>query len=250
MSFELGLLAANPPPVIPNYGGPPGGSHGCIARNGTFCWDWVKGHWGDVLQPRLLEHLELTVIAVGIGFAIAFAAALLAHRNRWFETPFGVFSALLYTIPSLALFQLLVPFTGLTIVTIEIGLVGYTLLILFRNILEGLRSVPRDVLEAAQGMGLTRRQILLRIELPLALPAISAGVRIAVVTTISLATVAAYITPLGLGQPIFYGLATDFTTEFVATAALAIAVAIVADGLLVLTQRMLTPWTRAQRRTA
>ena len=85
MSFELGPLAAGPPPpVIPNYGGPPGGSHGCIARNGTFCWDWVKGHWGDILQPRLLEHLELTVIAVGIGFAIAIAAALLAHRRQWF----------------------------------------------------------------------------------------------------------------------------------------------------------------------
>src|SRR5207244_611732 len=150
--------------------------------NGTFCWDWVHGHWGDILQPRLLEHLELTVIAVGIGFAIAFSAALLAHRRRWFETPFSTFSAFLYTIPSLALFQLLVPFTGLTKVTIEIGLVGYTLLILFRNILEGLRSVPRDVLEAAHGMGLTGRQILLRIELPLAFPAISAGVRIAVVT--------------------------------------------------------------------
>ena len=247
MSFVVVPLAAAPPPVIPNYGGPPGGSHGCIARNGTFCWDWVKGHWGDVLQPRLIEHLELTVIAVGIGFAIAFAAALFAHRRRWFETPFSTF---LYTIPSLALFQLLVPFTGLTVVTIEIGLVGYTLLILFRNILEGLRCVPRDVLEAAHGMGLTGRQILLRIELPLALPAISAGVRIAVVTTISLATVAAYITPLGLGQPIFYGLATDFTTEFVATAGLAIALAIVADGLLVLTQRLLTPWARARRRMA
>ncbi len=241
-------LAAGKPPVIPNFGGPPGGSRGCIAQNGTFCWDWVKGHWGDILQPRLVEHLELTAIAVGIGFAIAFSAALLAHRKGWFETPFGTFSAFLYTIPSLALFQLLVPFTGLTVLTIEIGLVGYTLLILFRNILTGLRGVPRDVLEAAQGMGLTPRQILLRIELPLALPAISAGVRIAVVTTISLATVAAYITPLGLGQPIFYGLQTDFTTEFVATGALAIAFAIAADGVLVVAQRALTPWARARRR--
>ena len=99
----IAAVAASTPPVIPNYGGPPGGKHGCIAQNGTFCWDWVKGHWGDILQPRLLEHLELTAIAVGIGFAIAFAAALLAHRRRWFETPFGAFSAFLYTIPSLAL---------------------------------------------------------------------------------------------------------------------------------------------------
>jgi osmoprotectant transport system permease protein len=242
-------VAASTPPVIPNYGGPPGGKHGCIAQNGTFCWDWVKGHWGDILQPRLLEHLELTAIAVGIGFAIAFAAALLAHRRRWFETPFGAFSAFLYTIPSLALFQLLVPFTGLTMLTIEIGLVGYTLLILFRNILAGLRGVPEEVLEAAQGMGLTRLQVLLRVELPLALPAISAGIRIAVVTTISLATVAAYITPLGLGQPIFNGLQTDFTTEFVATGALAVALAICADSALVAAQWAFTPWVRARRTT-
>ena len=241
--------AGSAPPVIPNYGGPPGGSQGCIAQNGTFCWDWVKGHWGDILQPRLLEHLEMTAIAVGIGFAIAFAAALLAHRKDWFEAPFGVFSAFLYTIPSLALFQLLVPFTGLTMLTIEIGLVGYTLLILFRNILAGLQGVPEEVLEAARGMGLTGRQVLFRVEFPLALPAISAGVRIAVVTTISLATVAAYITPLGLGQPIFNGLQTDFTTEFVATGALAVALAIGADSALVAAQWALTPWVRARRAT-
>jgi osmoprotectant transport system permease protein len=240
---------ASAPPVIPNYGGPPGGAHGCIAQNETFCWDWVKGHWGDILQPRLLEHLEMTAIAVGIGFAIAFAAALLAHRKRWFETPFGVFSAFLYTIPSLALFQLLVPFTGLTMLTIEIGLVGYTLLILFRNILAGLHGVPEEVLEAARGMGLTPRQVLLRVELPLAFPAISAGIRIAVVTTISLATVAAYITPLGLGQPIFNGLQTDFTTEFVATGALAVALAVGADSALVALQWAFTPWARARRTT-
>ena len=241
--------AASAPPVIPSYGGPQGGAHGCIAQNGTFCWDWVKGHWGDILQPRLLEHLEMTAIAVGIGFAIAFAAALLAYRRSWFETPFGVFSAFLYTIPSLALFQLLVPFTGLTMLTIEIGLVGYTLLILFRNILAGLHGVPEEVLEAARGMGLTPRQVLVRIELPLAFPAISAGIRIAVVTTISLATVAAYITPLGLGQPIFNGLQTDFTTEFVATGALAVALAVGADSALVAAQWAFTPWARAGRTT-
>jgi osmoprotectant transport system permease protein len=233
--------------VIPNFGGPPGGAHGCIAQNGTFCWDWVTAHWGDTLQPHLLEHLKMTAIAVGIGFVIALAAALVAHRMHWLETPFGAFSALLYTIPSLALFQLLVPFTGLTLTTIEIGLVGYTLLILFRNILAGLRSVPEEVLEAGRGMGLTRRQVLMRIELPLALPSMMAGIRIAVVTTISLATVAAYITPLGLGAPIFYGLQTDFTTEFVATGALAVLLAITADIVLVVAQRLLTPWARARR---
>ena len=200
-----------------------------------------------VTQSHLLEHLKMTAIAVGIGFVIALAAALVAHRMNWFETPFSAFSALLYTIPSLALFQLLVPFTGLTLLTIEIGLVGYTLLILFRNILTGLRSVPEEVLEAGRGMGLTRRQLLTRIELPLAMPAVMAGIRIAVVTTISLATVAAYITPLGLGAPIFYGLQTNFTTEFVATGALAVLLAVTADIALVLIQRVLTPWSRARR---
>jgi osmoprotectant transport system permease protein len=241
------MIASPPPPVIPNFGGPPGGKHGCIAQNGTFCWDWVTAHWSDILQPHLVEHLKLTAIAVGIGLAIAFAAALLAHRLRWFESPFGAFAALLYTIPSLALFQLLVPFTGLTRTTIEIGLVGYTLLILFRNILAGLRDVPEDVLEAGRGMGLTRGQVLVRIELPLALPAIMAGIRIAVVTTISLATVAAYITPLGLGAPIFNGLDTDFTTEFVVAGALAVLLAVTADLVLVAVQRLLTPWARARR---
>ena len=184
----IAAVAASTPPVIPNYGGPPGGKHGCIAQNGTFCWDWVKGHWGDILQPRLLEHLELTAIAVGIGFAIAFAAALLAHRKRWFETPFGAFSAFLYTIPSLALFQLLVPFTGLTMLTIEIGLVGYTLLVLLRNLLAGLDAVPEDVRDAAVGMGFNRWRLFSRVELPLALPALFAGIRVATVTTIGLVT--------------------------------------------------------------
>jgi osmoprotectant transport system permease protein len=234
-------------PVIPNFGGPSGGAHGCIARNGFFCWDWVREHWGDTLQPGLVQHVYLTAIAVGLGSVIAFAAALVAHRQGWFETPFSLFSAFLYTIPSLALFQLLVPFTGIGMLTIECGLVGYTLLILFRNTLTGLRQVPRDALEAAEGMGLTRRQILARVQLPLALPAIAAGVRIAVITTISLATVGAYITPLGLGHLIFYGLQSSFNTEFMAAGALAVVFALTADGLLVLTQRALTPWVRARR---
>jgi osmoprotectant transport system permease protein len=245
---HLFLAAGSPGKVIiPNFGGPPGGKHGCIARNGLFCWQWVQDHWGDTLQPALLQHLKLTVIAVAIGFAIAFSGALIAHRQHWFETPFGLLSAFLYTIPSLALFQLLVPFTGLSVTTIEIGLVGYTLLILFRNTLTGLREVPEDVIEAARGMGLNARQILVRVELPLALPAIMAGIRIATVTTISLATVAAYITPLGLGHLIFYGLQSSFQTEFMATGALAIALALAADGLLVLAQRALMPWARSRR---
>jgi osmoprotectant transport system permease protein len=230
-------------PVIPDFGR---GSD-CVRENRLFCLDWATEHWDDTFQPRLVEHVELTLIAVGLGLAIALAAALLVHRARRLETPLGVFFALLYTVPSLALFQLLVPFTGITVTTVEIALVGYTLLILFRNILGGLRGVPDDVLEAARGMGLTRTQTLLRVELPLAVPAVLAGIRIATVTTISLATVAAFLIPEGLGAPIFNGLRENFQTRYIAAGLLAVALALVADALLVLAGRLLTPWTRARR---
>lgn len=230
-------------PVIPEFGR---GSE-CVRENRTFCTDWVRDNWEPLLWPRLVEHVQLTAIAVSIGFVIAFAAALLALRFRWFEAPFGLASAVLYTIPSLALFQLLVPVTGLTVTTVEIALVSYTLLILFRNILSGLRGVPPEVLEAARGMGLTPRQTLLRVELPLALPAIVAGIRIATVTTISLATVAAFVLPDGLGQPILDGLRTFFKTKFIAAGLLAVALAIVADAALVLAQRLVTPWANVRR---
>lgn len=229
-------------PVIPNFG------HGsaCVTGDHTFCWDWVRGHWGDTLGPALVQHLELTGVAVGIGFAIAFPLALLAHRFRRLEQPFGVFSALLYTIPSLALFQLLIPFTGLTVTTVEVALVAYTLVILFPNILAGLHSAPDDVLEAARGMGLTRLQTLMRVELPLAVPAIVGGLRIAVVSTVAIATIAAVLLPQGLGYPIFLALRepTPFKTEIYSAGVLAIALALSCDAALVLLRNALVPWAR------
>jgi osmoprotectant transport system permease protein len=237
-----GLLAQTEP-VIPDFGE----ASECVTENRLFCADWVRDNWSGVIQPALLEHVKLTVIAVAIGLAIAFVAALVTHRYRLAERPFVVFSAVVYTIPSLALFQLLVPVTGLTVTTVEIALVGYTLLILYRNILEGLRGVPADVLEAARGMGLTRRQTLWRIELPLAVPAMIAGLRVAVVSTIALATVAALVVPEGLGYPIFLALREAFKTEIVVAGGLAVALALVADGLLVALQRALTPWARVRR---
>jgi osmoprotectant transport system permease protein len=204
----------------------------------------VKGHWGDTLQPALVQHVELTAIAVVIGFAIAFPLALLAHRYRPLEHPIGVFSALLYTIPSLALFQLLIPFTGLTWTTVEVALVSYTLVILFPNITAGLHSTPDEVLEAAQGMGLTRRQVLLRVELPLAVPAIVGGLRVAVVSTVAIATIAAFLLPDGLGYPIVLALKdpTPFKTEIYSAGLLAIVFAIACDLLLVTLRRFLVPW--------
>jgi osmoprotectant transport system permease protein len=229
-------------PVIPDFGT---GSR-CVTENGTFCWDWVHDHWGDTLQPALLDHLKLAAIAVSIGFVLAFAAALLAYRRRRLDAPLGLLADFLYTIPSLALFQLLVPITGITVTTVEIALVAYTLLILYRNILEGLRAVPADVREAARGMGLTPLQTLARIELPLAAPAIIAGLRIATVSTISIATVAAFVIPEGLGRPIFIAIGQDvFKTEIIAAGVLAIMLALAADAVLVVAQRLITPWRRA-----
>ena len=233
------LVAAGP--VIPNFGS----GSSCEQSNGWWCTDWLRAHWGDTLQPALVQHVELSLIAVGIGFAIAFVLALVGYRYRLLDPPIGIVADFLYTIPSLALFQLLVPLTGLTVTTVEIALVSYTLLILYRNMVAGLRNVPADALEAARGMGLTRRQTFWRVELPLAVPAIAAGVRIAVVSTISIATVAAFVIPQGLGRPIFIALGQDlFKTEILAAGGLAIALALVADGLLVLAQRALTPWSR------
>jgi osmoprotectant transport system permease protein len=230
-------------PVIPEF---ERGSD-CIRENRQFCFDWFVDNFDRVFEPRLVEHIELTAIAVGIGFAISFIAALIAYSQGWFETPFAIFAAFLYTIPSLAFFQLMVPITGLSMTSAEIALVSYTLLILFRNTLTGLREVPEDARVAARAMGLTPGQVLRRVELPLALPAIVAGIRIATVTTISLATVAAFIGVGGLGQPIFNAIQSGFKTEFVAAGLMAVLLALVADGLLVLLQRILTPWARAQR---
>jgi osmoprotectant transport system permease protein len=228
--------------VIPNFG--EGSS--CVTGDHLFCWDWVRDHWDDTLEPSLVQHVELTLIAVSVGFAIAAVLALLAHRVRAVDQPIGVTAALIYTIPSLAIFQLLVPFFGLTTTTVEIPLVGYSLVILYPNILAGLRSAPPDVLEAARGMGLRRRQVLMRIELPLAVPAIIGGLRIAVVSTVSIATIAAFLGEKGLGYPIFQALKqpTPFKTEIYAAGVLVVGLALACDLVLVSIRRLLVPWMR------
>ena len=237
-----GVLLAQGGPVIPHFGQ----ADKCVRTNGTFCLHWFLDNFGSRFLPRVAEHVEMTAIAVGIGFAIAFSAALAAYRWTRLEMPFANLSSLFYTIPSIAFFQIMVPITGIGWLSIEIALVSYTLLVLFRNTLTGLREVPGDARDAAEGMGLTRTQMLMRIELPLAMPAIIAGVRVATVTTISLATVAAFITPLGLGAPIFSAIQTGANTDFIAAGALAILLALLADMLIVLAQRMLSPWMRAR----
>ena len=233
-------------PVIPDFGR----GDDCIRENGKFCAKWFVENFDERFLPRVGEHIKMTLIAVGIGLVLSFVAALIAYRYERFEMPFANIAALFYTIPSIAFFQIMVPITGIGWTTILFALVTYTLLILFRNTLTGLREVPADVREAAEGMGLTRRQMLWRVEIPLAMPAIVAGLRVATVTTISLATIAAFITPLGLGAPIFNAIQTGANTEFVGASLLAIALALIADVVIVLAARLLTPWARARRRTA
>jgi osmoprotectant transport system permease protein len=237
------LLAAAGPNL--NFG-PSGQSFSCERLNHLFCWHWFTSNWGSVLWPALRQHVVLTVIAVGIGFVISTAMALVAYRYNWVERPVVIVTSILYTIPSLALFELLAPSLGLSLTTAEVALVSYTLLILFRNTLTGLREVPAEVRDAAAGVGMGPTQSLLRVELPLALPAIIAGLRIATVTVISLGTVASLIDNEGLGVPILNAISNDvFKTELISAGALAVLLALVADGLFVLLQRMLTPWTRA-----
>jgi osmoprotectant transport system permease protein len=207
-------------------------------------WDWVARHVDEIFF-RIGEHLILTGLAVGIGFVISFLLSVWVLRTPRAFGPVTWVTGILYTIPSLALFAMLVPFTGLSIVTAEIGLVSYTLLILVRSIVGGISAVPRDVREAAVGMGYTQRQLFWGVELPLALIVIIAGIRVATVTTVGLTTVTALIGQGGLGRFIVDGLVRFFSTQLILGAVLSIMLAVAIDALLVLLQRRLTPWHTA-----
>ena len=208
--------------------------------------DWTLNHLGEI-WTRVQEHLVLTAIAVIIGFIVAFVLSLVIRQWPVLYSPVTWVTGILYTIPSLALFAFLIPFTGLSVITAEIGLVSYTLLILVRNIVGGLRGVPVDVREAAVGMGYSRWQMLTKIELPLATAVIIAGVRVAVVTTVGLVTVTGLIGQGGLGALIVQGIQQFFSTPLVIGALLSIALAVMLDAALVLIQRWATPWARSTR---
>jgi len=213
-------------------------------------WDWV-GRNLDKLWGATKEHILLTVIAVGIGLVLSMLLALVALRWRRAYTPITWTAGVLYTIPSLALFAFLVPITGLSILTAEIGLVSYTLLILIRNIVAGIDGVPQPILEAARGMGYTERRLFIDIQLPLALPVIIAGIRIATVTTIGLVTITALIGQGGLGFFILRGLqlfSAIGTTQILAGTVLSVILAMIADLTLLGLERLLTPW--AHRKVA
>ncbi len=206
-------------------------------------WPWVFSHLPDI-RDRVVEHLELTFIAIGVGLVLSFALSLIVLRVPRTYGPVTWVTGILYTIPSLALFSLLIPFTGLSIVTAEIGLVSYTLLILIRNIVGGIQGVPSDVREAAVGMGYSPRQVLWHVELPLGTPVIIAGIRVATVTTIGLVTVTALIGQGGLGFFILQGIQQFFATPLIIGAFLSVVLAVLVDSLLVFFQRVVTPWSR------
>ncbi|MCB0872867.1 MAG: ABC transporter permease [Actinobacteria bacterium] len=213
-------------------------------------WDWLERHRDDLVRLTL-EHVQLTVVSVGIAVAIAIPVGI-AVRNR--PIPFlaaGLIADVLYTIPSIALFAFLLPFTGIGATPAIVGLVAYALTMLIRNTVVGLRAVPRPVRDAALGMGLTARQTLVRVELPLALPAIFAGIRLATVSTVGIATIAAFVDGGGLGELILNdGIQRQmFLTPILAGTVIATVLALTLDAVLIVVERRLTPWTRARGAT-
>jgi osmoprotectant transport system permease protein len=208
-------------------------------------WGWIWDHLGEI-RTQTVEHFILTGIAVGIGFAIAMGLSIVVLRFRRMYGPVTWVTGVLYTIPSLALFAFLVPYTGLSTLTAEIGLVSYTLLILVRNIVAGIEGVSPAVREAAVGMGYSRARLFLEIELPLALPVIVAGLRIATITVVGLVTVTSIIGQGGLGLFILDGLRRDFYTPLIVGSVLSVALAVVIDLTLAGVEWLLSPWARAR----
>jgi osmoprotectant transport system permease protein len=209
-------------------------------------WDWVARNWGEIVD-RTWEHITLTAVSVGLGLVISLALSIVALRWRWTLSPITWTTGLLYTIPSLALFALLVPIVGLNATNAVIALTSYTLLILIRNLVAGVDGVPAPVLEAADGMGYTRRSRFWKMEVPLALPVIVAGLRIATVTTVGLVTVTAVLGLGGYGYFILRGLNTFFWTQIIVGVVLSVVLATILDVGFVVLQRLLSPWSRRPR---
>ncbi len=212
--------------------------------NPWFSWDYVRDN-SSILADALVEHLILTGVSVAIAVAIGIPLGILAYRVRWLAGPIVGLSGVLYTVPSLALFALLAPFTGITRTTVLIGLVAYALLIIVRNTLTGLQQVPADVIDAATGMGYSRRELLTRIELPLAVPGILTGLRIASVSTVALVTVGGIVGYGGLGQLILEGFRNnEYRAQIAAATIMVVALALVLDLALAWLGRLATPWSR------
>lgn len=220
----------------------------CQARPGeVFCFHWAKENIDRYGTPTV-QHLELVLLSVLIGFVVAFALALFAHRTRWLQPPLLATTGVLYTIPSIAFFFLLLPITGLGRDTAIIVLAAYTLQIIYRNTILGLANVPASAKDAARGMGFTSRQILWRVELPLAIPEIVAGLRVATVSTIAIATLAVFVSAGGLGTEMYGGGALTFPTTIIIATVIVVLMALGFDLVLLTVQRLTTPWRRATPR--
>jgi osmoprotectant transport system permease protein len=221
------------------------GATSCVAQNDTVCVGWAIDNFDRWVTPTL-EHLLLVAVSVAAGFAIAFGLALLSHGRRWLVPTFIGATGVIYTIPSIALFLILLPITGRGTVTALIALTLYNLQIIYRNIVTGLANVSEAAKDAGRGMGMTKRQLLWRVELPLAVPEIIAGLRIATVSTVAIATLAIFAGAGGLGEVIYVmGFQNDvFKTAIVVGSVLAIAMAIAFDALYLSGQRVISPWRR------
>ena len=222
-------------------------SQDCLQRNAWVCWDYVTSR-SDQLADATREHLYLTVVSMLVAVAIAVPLGLLAHRRPRLRPLVLGAATLLYTIPSLALFSLLLPITKLSTTTVVIGLVTYALAILVANVVAGLDGVSADVLDSARGMGMSARQRFWKVELPLAVPTLLGGIRVATVSTVALATVGTIVGHGGLGDLIFQGLRSNFKAQVLTATVLVVALALLLDLLLALLQRLLTPWERGSRR--
>ena len=213
--------------------------------------DWLCGQYWSDYRPELtdatVQHLWITVVSVLVGLAVAIPLALLARRNPTVESVVVGSTTIIYTIPSLALFSLLLPVTGLSATTVIIGLALYSLTILVRNVLAGLRAVPADVVESARGVGYSDARLLTRVELPLALPVIMAGLRVATVSTVALVTVGSIVSYGGLGNLMLRAVNTQFKAQILAASLLCVLLAVALDLVLVAVQRALTPWPRRAR---
>ncbi len=218
---------------------------GCVGGNGLFCGGWAVDNLDRYVGP-FFRHLEIVAISVVAGFIIALALALFSHRHRALIPPMLGATGVLYTIPSIAFFFLLLPITGFGLWTAVIPLTAYTLQIIYRNTLVGLANVPADAKDAGRGMGMSDRQLLWRVELPLATPEVVAGLRIAIVSTVAIATLAFFAGAGGLGDPLIAQ--PDFKTNIILVGVLTIGMALALDLIVVLSQRFLLPWQRARSR--
>lgn len=221
----------------------------CLAENDWICGEYLRTRSHE-LTDATVQHVWITVASVAIGLLVAFPLALVARRWRPAAGPVLGLTTILYTIPSLAMFALLMPLFGVSASVVVTGLTLYSLTVLVRNILAGLDAVPEEAREAARGMGFGPARLLFGVELPLALPALMAGVRIAMVSSISLTTVGAIVGHGGLGNLIYDGMDSFFKAEVLTASVICVALAIAADLLLLGVQWLLTPWTRARTRAA